>query len=161
MTSTSADVARVLDSIADLLELDEASPFRIRAYRNAADSLRLLDPPLAEMVAAGGDLTALQDVGQGIAKKIEEIVSRGPAAYLAEFEASAPGLLELLRIPGLGTKRVRALRATLGIASVEELREAAESGRLRAVAGFGPKSEESILRGLARARDGEDAPPTA
>ena len=159
MTTTSADVARVLDSIADLLELDQASPFRVRAHRNAADSLRFLDPPLADLVAAGEDLTALQDVGAGIAKKIEEIVAKGADAYLAELDAGAPGLLELLRIPGIGPKRARDLRA-LGIASVDALREAAESGRLGEVPGFGPKTVERILRRLARSAEQGDAPPT-
>ena len=151
--------ARVLDSIADLLELDEASPFRVRAHRNAADSLRFLDPPLADLVAAGEDLTALQGVGAGLAKKIGEIVTKGPDVYLAELDARAPGLLELLRIPGIGPKRARALRAQ-GVASIDALREAAESGRLGEISGFGPKSVERILRRLTRAAEQGDAPPT-
>ena len=150
MPTRSAEIAAILDSIADLLEIEEASGFRIRAYRNSADSIRFFDPPLAEMVAAGSDLTELQDVGPGIAKKIEQIVAEGPDAYRARLEASAPGLLELLRVPGLGPKRVRNLRDALGIGSIEGLREAAEQGRLREVAGFGPKTEERILRRLQR-----------
>lgn len=142
-------IADILDDIGSLLEVDEASPFRIRAYRNAADSIRMLNPPLAEMVAEGKSLTELQDIGPAIAKKIEEIVRTGHLVYVDKLaQESGAGVLELLRIPGLGPKRVRLLRDELSVTSRSELREALESGRVRGLAGFGEKTEERLLRRL-------------
>lgn len=149
MDPQNAAIADVLESIANLLEIDDESPFRIRAYRNAADTIRLLDPPLCAMVAAGERLTTVQDIGPAIAKKVEEIVRAGCAVYLEQLEAErSPGLLELLRIPGLGPKRVRALRDGLGISSIDDLRAAAEAGRLSEVPGFGAKTAERLLERL-------------
>jgi len=151
LTIRNDEIADALDKIATLLEIDDASPFRIRAYKNAADSIRLLDPPLAEMVAEGKDLTELQDVGAGIAKKIEEIVALGHAAFVERLgKEGSPGIFDLLRIPGIGPKRVRALRDRLGVTSIESLKAAAQDGRLREVPGFGEKTQERILRRIAR-----------
>ena len=157
MATTNADIVRILGDIASLLEVDEASGFRVRAYRNAADSIRFLDPPLTEMVEKGEPLNDLQDIGPAIAKKIEEIIQTGHLAYLDKLGAeSGPGILELLRISGLGPKRVRLLRDTLNIRSPEELLAAAESGALAGVSGFGPKTVTTLLEKL-RKKYGEDA----
>lgn len=153
MAARNSDIADVLESIANLLEIEDASPFRIRAYRNASDAIRMLDPPLAEMVAAGEDLVRLQDIGPAIARKITEIVEIGHVAFLEKLTRErSPGLLELLRIPGLGPKRVRALRDGLGIGSLDDLEQAAEQGRLGDVPGFGAKTQERLLRRLRKMR---------
>ena len=149
-------IADVLDDIGNLFEIEESGSFRVRAYRNAADFIRFFDPPLAEMVAAGENLSKLEGIGSGIAKRIGEIVADGPDAYRAKLEAEhGPGLLDLLRIPGLGPKRVKSLRDVLAIRSLDDLREALESGRLREVSGFGPKSVEQLRRRLERISERE------
>lgn len=151
MTVSNREIAEVLESIARLLEVEDASPFRIRAHRNAADTVRSHGRALTEMVAAGENLTDVQDIGPGIAKKIEELLAIGKRAFLEQLETRAgPGILDLLRVPGLGPKRVRAVREALGITSIEELRAAAEEGRVRGIPGFGEKTEASILRRLRR-----------
>jgi len=156
MAARNSDIAEVLESIANLLEIEDASPFRIRAYRNASDTIRMLDPPLAQMVAAGEDLARLPDIGPAIARKITEIVETGHVAYLEKLtKESSPGLLELLRIPGLGPKRVRALRDGLGIGSLADLERAAEEGRLGEVPGFGAKTQDRLLQRLRKMRGGE------
>ncbi|MAB78259.1 MAG: hypothetical protein CMJ89_02795 [Planctomycetes bacterium] len=141
------EIAHILESLADLLEIDQASPFRIRAYRNGADTIRHHDGELDGLVRAEADLTQLPDIGKGLAKTIGEIVTLGIPAYRAKLEQThAPGLLEILAIPGLGPKRVRMLRDELGVQSPTDLRQALIEGRLREVPGFGPKSEERLLR---------------
>ena len=162
MAVPGAEIAAILESIANLLEIDDASPFRIRAYRNAADTIRMLDPPFAQMLADGEPLTDVQDVGPAIAKKIEEILEVGPAAYADKLEKeSSPGLLDLLKIPGLGPKRIRVLREALGVSSPDTLRAAIESGRLREVPGFGAKTEEQLLRRLRRFLGDDGAEPSS
>lgn len=148
---TNREIARTFEDVARLMELLEESWFKVRAYRNAADTIRGLDEDLSEQVGAGRDLTELRDIGDAIAKKIVELVETGALDYLERLkERAAPGLLEILRIPGLGPKRVRTMWQELGITSLAELRAAAESGRLREAPGFGAKSEEDVLRRLDR-----------
>lgn len=150
------EIADALEDVARLLELDGEGPFRIRAYQNAADMIRFFNPPLAQMVADGDDLTKLEDVGKGIAAKIEEIVSGGLPRFRRDLAAKhGPGMLELLRIPGLGPKKVRSLRDELAVRSVEELGEALEAGRVASVSGFGPKSIELLRRRLAKRAESE------
>ncbi len=145
------EIADVLESMADLLEIDEASPFRIRAYRNGADTIRYHDTPLEELVRKGANLTELQDVGKGLAKAIGEIVTLGIPGFRAQMaQTHPPGLLELLSLPGLGPKRVRMLKNELGVCGPLELKQALLDGRLREVRGFGAKSEERLLQRLER-----------
>lgn len=152
MTATNKEIADVLEAIALLMEVDGAQPFRVRAYRGGADELLAHPEPVAEMVAAGKDLTELQGVGKGIAAKVEEILRVGPAAFLEQLEKeTSPGLLALLRVPGLGPKRVRVIRDGLGISSLESVRDAALDGKLRGLPGFGEKTEATILRRVRRA----------
>jgi len=158
MSATNDAIADVLDHLAIWQELEGAVPFKILAYRNGAESIRDHDGDVAEMVRAGEDLTKLEGIGKGIAKRIAEIVAAGPTAFRERFEREVgPGLFELLRIPGLGPKRVRVLRDALGITSPEELRAAAEAGRIRELEGFGEKTEERLLRRVRRAL-GEEPP---
>ena len=141
-----ADVAAIFEEVADLLDIEGANRFRVRAYRNAARTIGQLSRPVADLVAEGKDLSELPDIGDDLAGKIEEIVETGTLTLLDELEQqTAPALADLMRIPGLGPKRVRALHEALGITSAEELKRAAEAGRVREVEGFGEKLEQTIL----------------
>jgi DNA polymerase (family 10) len=150
-----ADIAAVFDEIADLLEIEGSNPFRIRAYRNAARTLRDLPRDISAMLDQGEDLTELPGIGEDLAAKIKEIVATGTAAMLEEHRKKVPATLkELLKIPGIGPKRVAALYRDLGIRTLDQLEKAAQAGRVRALPGFGEKTERHILDQL-RARAGE------
>ncbi len=151
MDDSNDAVANVLEHLGTWEELQGAVPFKILAYRNAAEALRALNRPVADMVRAGEDLTAIEAIGKGIAKRIDAIVSEGPACFRERFvNEVGPGLFELLRIPGLGPKRVRQLRDELDVRSPEDLRAACEAGRVREVRGLGAKTEERLLRRVRR-----------
>lgn len=152
-----ADVAAVFEEIADLLDLKGENPFRSRAYRNAARMIRDLGRELRDMVDAGEKLTELPGIGEDLAKKIEEVVRTGKCQALEDLRSeSTPGILELLRLPGLGPKRVKLLNQKLGIANLEQLEAAARDGKIRGLPGFGEKSEQKLLEALkARALTGK------
>ncbi|WP_235823644.1 DNA polymerase/3'-5' exonuclease PolX [Azohydromonas sediminis] len=146
---TNAEVAAVFDEIADLLEVEDANPFRIRAYRNAARTVSGLGRPLAELIAQGADLDTLPGIGADLAGKIAEIVATGTCALLERLRGELPpGITALLKVPGLGPKRVRALHHELGVHTVDDLAAAARAGRIRAIPGFGPKTEQAILQAV-------------
>ena len=145
-----AEVATAFEEMADLLEIEGANPFRVRAYRFAARTLRDLPAEVAEMVTKGEDLTSLPGIGDDLAGKIKEILATGTAAALEAQRKRVPATLtELLRIPGLGPKRVKTLAHELKIRSLSELQTAAQAGRVRTLAGFGEKTEQHILDALA------------
>jgi DNA polymerase (family 10) len=151
-----ADVAAVFEEIADLLEIEGSNPFRIRAYRNAARTLRDLPREVGAMLDEGEDLTELPGIGEDLAAKIKEIVETGTAAALEEHRKKVPKTLtELLRIPGIGPKRVKALYRDLGIRTLAQLQKAAQDRRVRSLQGFGEKTERYILDQL-KARTGEE-----
>ena len=110
------DIAMIFEEMADLLEIEEANPFRVRAYRNAARTIRGLGKELEQMLAAGEDLTRLPGIGRDLAAKIEEILATGHAKALDKLHKEVPASLEaLLKIPGLGPKRVKVLYKDLKI----------------------------------------------
>lgn len=151
-----ADVAAIFDEIADLLQIEGANPFRVRAYRTGARTLRDLPREVSEMVERGEDLTALPGIGKDLAGKIEEILKTGTTAILEEYYRKVPATLtDLLHIPGLGPKRVKALARELNIRTLAELQKAAQEGRVRGLPGFGEKTERHILDAVA-ARAGAD-----
>jgi len=144
-----ADIARVFGEIADLLEIEQANPFRIRAYRNAARIVEGLRLDLAAHVAAGGELPKLPGIGTDLAAKIHEIAARGTCALLEKLKGELPaGIADLLHVPGLGPKRVQRLYQELDVQTPEQLYRAARDGRLRALSGFGEKSELGILQAV-------------
>lgn len=146
MPIVNADIADVFFKIADLLEVEDANPFRVRAYRNAARMLGELGRSVRTMVERREDLDALPAIGPDLAGKITEIVNTGTCAQLERLQKEVPpALIEMLKIPGLGPKRVRALHQELGVETVDQLRSAAERGRIQSVHGFGAKSERQIL----------------
>lgn len=153
-------VADAFDEIADLLEIEEANPFRVRAYRNAARTIRGLGVELAEMVARDQDLTALPGIGKDLAGKIQDMVASGKMAALDKLHEKLPASLEdLLRLPGLGPKRVKLLYSQLHIKNLSQLTRAARDGRLRELPGFGPVIERRILDSAAAQRGSEQRWP--
>lgn len=150
-----AEVAALFQQIADLLEIENANPFRVRAYRNAARELEALGVPVAELLANGEDLTELPGIGKDLAAKIGEIVETGKCRLLTKLQrATPPSVAEMLQVPGLGPKRVRTLYHELDVHTVEQLARAARDGRVRELHGFGAKTEQRILDALA-ARSGQ------
>jgi DNA polymerase (family 10) len=143
------DIARIFDEIADFLEIEGENPFRIRAYQNAARTIRGLGAELKNMVAAFEDLTQLPGIGKELAAKIHEILETGTAKALIKLQERIPKtVLEILRLPNLGPKRVRVLYHDLKIKNLEQLSQAAETGRIRALEGFGEKTEKAILEAI-------------
>src|SRR2546426_9930296 len=147
------DIARLFDEVADLLEIQDANPFRVRAYRNAARPIRDFPEPLAELVRGGTkDLTDIPGIGDDLAEKIAEIVTSGELKLHKQLAAKLPaGLLDLLRIPGLGPKRVKLLHKKLKVKSAADLAAALDAGRVRMLKGFGAKMEEKIRAEIGRA----------
>lgn len=153
MPVANEDIARIFDEMADLLALRSENPFRIRAYQRAAQSIRGQQRELSERVRESGDpgadLDAMPGIGRDLAAKIIEIVNTGRCKALVQLRSEVPrGLLELLRIPGLGPKRVQALHAKLGIRSRKDLERAVASQAISKVAGFGPKFTARLAREL-------------
>ncbi|MFO0700852.1 MAG: DNA polymerase/3'-5' exonuclease PolX [Nitrospira sp.] len=156
MPRHNADVAGVFEEIADLLEIEGSNPFRIRAYRNAARTLRDLPREVGLMLDEGEDLTELPGIGEDLAAKIKDVVETGTTAALEEHRKKVPKTLtELLRIPGIGPKRVKALYQDLGIRTLDQLQKAAQDGLVRSLRGFGGKTERYILDQL-KERAGEE-----
>jgi DNA polymerase (family X) len=153
MAVENREIADRLDAFAALLELAEANPYSARAYRRAAETIRSTPLQIAELVRAGR-ARELRGIGGGIEAKLHELVDTGQIAELAELERElSPELIGLGRYLGLTTKRSLQLARELGVSTAAELREAAAAGRLRSVAGIGPKTEAELLEALAREPD--------
>ena len=150
MPVANAEIAEQLDKIADLLDIEGANPFRVRAYRRAARLVEGLPRAVADMLASGEDLDDLPGIGRDLADKIGVIAKGGHLPLLDQLASEVtPGITELLRLPGLGPKRVHLLQETLGIDSIAKLEAAAKTGRLREVPGIGPGTEARVLRAIA------------
>ncbi len=151
---TNAELALALDELGDLSELDGAIIHRVVAYRNAAKTVREAPTSVAGL-ARQGRATELPGIGRTIQDKIIALADDGEIPATAKLRAKFPaGLVEMMRLPGLGPKRARRLFDELGIGSVQELRAAAAGERIRALKGFGPKAEEAILAAIATADSG-------
>ncbi len=145
---TNQEVAAIFEEIADMLEVLGENPYKIRAYRNAARTIQDLHVSLYEIYRAG-TLEELPGIGEAISKKIAELLETGRLGYHQELAAQVPkGVLEMMRVPEVGPKTARRLWQELGITSVEALKRAAQEGQIRRLKGFGPKTEENILRGI-------------
>ena len=140
-------VARILREIADLLEIKDDNPFKIRAYRNAADIVANHPHAMAPLDAAA--LREIPGIGKDLAARIREIADTGGSAFhrelLAEFP---PTVLDLLHLPGVGPKTVATLYRDLNVRTLEDLGRAAADGRIRSLRGMGPKKEALILKAL-------------
>jgi len=148
-----SEIADIFEEIALLLELKGENPFKARAYTNAARTLESYDGNLPQLV---GDnrLGELPGIGDALQLKIVELVKTGRLAYYETLKASFPeGLLALIDIPALGPKKIKVLHEKLGVSNIAELEAACQAHRVRDLAGFGAKTEEKILAGIAQARD--------
>lgn len=143
------EIAEKFTKLANLLEIEGANPFRVRAYRNASRTIGGLSKNISDLIANGDDLTELPGIGEDLAEKIQTIVKTGELPLLKEIESRTPPILnELMKIEGLGPKRVQAIYKKLGIKSINDLKYAIEKGRLRKLGGFGEKIEQKILQGI-------------
>jgi len=143
-------VAQVLEDVASLLELKEGSnPFEVRAYENAARAVSALDGDI-EQLTREGKLKGVPGLGSTIVKRIEELVNSGQMALHDELVATTPQVkLEMRRIPGVGPKKINAMYNQLHINSIEELEQACKEDKVAALPGFGKKTQDKILQGLA------------
>lgn len=149
-----AEIAAFITRYADLLEIDGANPFRIRAYRSAVRFLTGPSPDMSKLVAAGKDLDELPGIGHVLADKITTIVQTGGLPQLVKLEERVPaGLSDLMALPGLGAKHVAELYHQLGITDVAGLAAALAAGRVAGLPGFGPKTLERLRAALASAAD--------
>jgi len=149
MAVHNSDIAAIFEEIGNLLEIKGDNPFRIRAYHNAARQMESMGVPVATMVENEEDLTELPGIGDDLAAKIIEIVETGKCKALEQLRREMPPTLtELLKLPGLGPKRVKTLYESLKIDTIDELVKAAKSGAIRDLPGFGTKTEQAILEAL-------------
>jgi len=145
---TKQEVSEILDEIGTLLELKGENPFKSRAYANASRTIAALEMDLDEAVRTGA-LKEVKGIGAALFEKITELVTTGKLAYFEELKAAVPaGLLEMIRIPGLGPKRARLIHDQLGISTIGELEYACNENRLLKLEGFGPRMQEKILQGI-------------
>ena len=148
-----AAVAARLARLADLLEIEGANAFRVRAYRSAAETIDAHPEPIADMLARGGDLTELKGVGKDLAAAIAALFDQGEIPALREIAERVPiGLLDVVRVPGVGPKRAATLWRELGVTSLDDLDRAARGGRVAALGGFGEKTQAKVLAGVAQVR---------
>ncbi|MBU6420559.1 MAG: DNA polymerase/3'-5' exonuclease PolX [Gammaproteobacteria bacterium] len=149
MPADNAEIAALFDRYADLLEIQDANPFRVRAYRNAARVVSGSPRSMAELLAEGRDLEELPGIGKDLAAKIATIVRTGALPQLEQLQQRVPrALSDLMGLPGLGPKRVKLLYRELNIRSIEDLQRAARSGALEKLPGFGAKTIARILGGI-------------
>jgi DNA polymerase (family X) len=141
-------VAEILEEIAALLQIKGENPFKSRAYTNAARAIRTTQEDLTEL-ASSGRLQEIKGIGGALEEKIAEIVTTGQCKYHQELRAPyPPGFMEMLKIPGLGTGKMRVLWEKLGISTIGELEYACNENRLALLEGFGEKSQQKILKGI-------------
>ena len=144
-----AEIASVFEEIADVLEIKDENPFRIRAYRNAVRTIQVQTTPLARLLAENRPLTDLPGIGKEMASHIREMVETGTLGYRDELLAQVPrSVIELMRLPAVGPKKAKKLWEELEISTIDELEEAAQAGRIARLAGFGEKSQQKILAGI-------------
>ncbi len=154
-----AEIAAALEELGVLYELDGAVKYRVIAYATAATAIRESPVSVAEL-AAQGRATEIPGVGKTLAEKIDALLASGEIPAAAKLKAKfPPTLIEVTHVPGLGAKTARRLYDELGVATIEDLREAAEAEKIRTLKGLGPKVEENVLEQLARLEhEGQDRP---
>jgi DNA polymerase (family 10) len=149
------EVAKVLDEISKYVELAEPNRFKALAFEKASRAISALDRDPAELLASG-ELQKTPGIGKTTAAVVEEVLLTGHSRYLDELRKQyPPGIFDLLRVPRLGLKKIGLLHEKLGISSLDELEDACRSGRLKTLRGFGEKSQQKILEGIANARKRE------
>ena len=147
------EIARILSQMADLLEIQNANPFRVRAYRNASRFVDSYAKPMRRLVEEESDLTELPGIGKDMASHIRDLVTTGNLVPLDELAAKIPRtLIDVMELPGVGPKKAKKLWQELEIETVDALEAAANQGQVAALAGFGAKSEKKILAGIEQFR---------
>ncbi len=145
---TRENMAEVLEEIARLLELKDENPFKIRAYRQGAETVRNFDGEIVEL-AANNELTGIKGIGDALRDKLHELAATGRLEFYEKLRAEFPaGLFDLFDLQGLGPKKVKALYESLGIASVADLKSACEADKVAGLAGFGAKTQVKILEAI-------------
>jgi DNA polymerase (family 10) len=148
-------IADIFTEIADILEIQGENPFRVRSYRNAARTIEDMSRSLESLVKADENLEEIPGIGKSMSEKIREILSTGKCHTLEELRSRIPpSLTELLKLEGLGPKKVKVLYDELAVDSVDRLEKAAQAGRLRNLPGMGLKTEEKILKSIEHYRAG-------
>ena len=157
MSVTNSDISAVFDHVADLLEYQGGNVFRVRAYRNAAHTISGMVESLASVRSdPARKLTEIEGIGAELAGKIETLLDTGQLPMLDDLKAKIPAVVfELMRVPGLGPKKVKALVDELRVDSLDALEQACREGRVRDVKGFGAKTEAAILDNIAFAKSPE------
>lgn len=151
-------VIKLLETIALFMELKGENPFKISAFRKAAAALESDDRSLSEIE----DFTKIPGIGKGTAAVIQEYMEAGTSEVLQELEKEVPSsLLPLLKLPGLGGKKVAKLYKELGVVDMETLKQACEEKKVQELAGFGKKTEEKILEAIAQAGSRPERLPIA
>lgn len=146
---TKTEIAAVLTEIATLLELKGENPFKTRAYQTGARVLEGLGEEEIAQRVKDGTLDEVKGIGEALAQKITELHQTGKLGFFEKLKAGVPeGIVAMLSIPGLGSKKIRALQEKLGVDSIEKLKAACEAGAVAALEGFGEKSQEKILSGI-------------
>jgi DNA polymerase (family X) len=147
-------IAAIFTELADLLEIQEANPFRVRAYRSASRTISSTAESMQTLLEDGKDLTQFQGIGKDLARQIAEVIQTGQHEQLNELRNQVPqGVVDMLRIPGVGPKKVAIFFNQLKLESLEQLKAAAEAGELAALKGFGKKTEQGILENIDRAAE--------
>jgi DNA polymerase (family 10) len=147
------EIAKVLDEISKYVELSETNRFKALAFEKASRAISALDREPADLLASG-ELQKTPGIGKTTASVVEELVRTGRSRYLEELRKEyPPGIFELLRIPRLGLKKIGLLHDKLGISNLDQLEEACRAGKLKTLRGFGEKTEQKILQGIASARE--------
>jgi DNA polymerase (family X) len=146
------EIARTLSDYAALLDIQGESPFRVRAYRQAAQAVEELLQPVTQILREGGDLTALPGVGDRMAAHIQEIVETGTLLALEQTQKDVPqSLAELIKLETLGPKKAKQLYERLGVTSVSGLKDALDAGAVEKLPGFGPKTVERLRHAVTEA----------
>lgn len=154
MRIRNAFIADVFNRMADLLEIKGDNPFRVRAYRTAARTVYGLTRDVSEMMGNGEDLSRLPGIGKDLANKIKELTETGHLKVLERLKEELPSeLVDLMKISGLGGRRIRLLNLKLGILTVEQLEKAANEHKICKISGFGEKIEKNILESIKQVKN--------
>ncbi|MCP4737667.1 MAG: hypothetical protein GY873_26085, partial [Bosea sp.] len=153
--------ADLLEQIADLLQVTGANPFKVRAFQKAARVINAYPDAIDDRIEAG-DVTSIDGIGKSIAADLAQMHARGSCDALDQLRAELPdGITDLLKIQGLGPKKLRKIYEQLGIGDLDTLELAAQEGRLAALDGFGRKTEEKLLKEIDRLRRSAGRTPIA
>ncbi len=142
------EIAKILEEIGIILDLKDENPFKIRAYYNGARIIETLDKDI-KILVENGELARIKGIGQALSEKISVLVTTGSLPFYEELKSSIPeGLLSMLKIPGLGAKKVKIIHKNLSVTTIGELEYACRENRLRDLQGFGQKSQDKILQSI-------------